>query len=514
MYRKGVKIHTDGSLLMDAWILLISHMLIGPLFNVCNLALLWRALKKLILKFRVWANKAKTITQLEANRIFEMPTFDPAFAYAEVIKDAYLVLFLQPLFPVAGLISLMSLFLLYWSQKWRLLRKSTRPVQIGLRPARTLTYLLSLSPLVYGVALVYHQLSITIFDHLLLGTTLWSAYAIFAFGLTALFIPYYKLISNLVLRLGFFKYKKSVHPTAIKKHRYSESRLKFFMEYDRSNPVTQNHAKKEYFAYLQSKLGDNENLKDITDQIALKMHQVQSDQVAYYSSQDSHNMVDQAEAIPSSILQEDSEFAASISPKNPLKRQGTVRRGVYNYFTQGVVGDLNPLALAAMDYSNNNLENGYLKLMLNSNGDRLIEEEPEMNSSGSFEEHFQQQDLIPPVEQDLSPSFYNRHSKHTSIIIPSNRSSLRPPALPNENNWILSDATKTNLMRNSTITDNMIMMDGHREKQVVDPSLILNEVEPEDREAATWKVLNLPDNNKANMSSKSESNPPKRILLN
>ena len=152
LYRKNIKIHTDGSLLMDAWILLISHMLLGPLFNIFNLALLWRAIKKLVLKFRVWTNRAKAITQLEANRIFEMPTFDPAFAYSEVIRDAYLVLFLQPLFPVAGLISLMSLFLLYWSQKWRFLRKSTRPVQIGLRPARTLTYLLSLSPLVYGVA--------------------------------------------------------------------------------------------------------------------------------------------------------------------------------------------------------------------------------------------------------------------------------------------------------------------------------------------------------------------------
>ncbi len=151
LYRKGIKIHTDGSLLMDAWILLLSHMLIGPLFNVCNPALVWRALKKLLLKFRVWANKAKTVTQLEANRTFELPTFDPAFAYSEVIRDAFLMLFVQPLFPVAGLISLVSLFLLYWSQKWRLLRKSTRPVQIGLRPARTLTYLLSLSPLVYGV---------------------------------------------------------------------------------------------------------------------------------------------------------------------------------------------------------------------------------------------------------------------------------------------------------------------------------------------------------------------------
>jgi hypothetical protein len=155
LYRKGVKIHTDGSLLMDAWILLISHMLIGPLFNVCNLALLWRAVKKFVLKVRVWTNKAKNVTQLEANRTFEMPTFDPAFAYSEVIKDAYLMLFVQPLFPVAGLISLTTLFLLFWSQKWRLLRKSTRPVQIGLRPARTLTYLLSLSPLVYGVVSAY-----------------------------------------------------------------------------------------------------------------------------------------------------------------------------------------------------------------------------------------------------------------------------------------------------------------------------------------------------------------------
>ena len=355
-------------------------------------------------------------------------------------------------------------------------------------------------------------MSITIFDHLLIGSTHWSAYAIFTFGLSALFIPYYKLISSLVLRLGFFRYQKSVHPAAVKKHRYSESRLKFFMEYDRSNPVTQNEAKKEYFAYLQSKLGDNENLKDITDQIALKMHQVQSDQVAYYSgSQDSHHMVDQSEAIPSSILQEDTELMASISPKKLMRRQQTVRRGVFNYFTQGVVGDLNPLALAAMDFSSNNLENGYLKNMLNNPEDRLIEEEAEMNSSESFEENSQQQELAPPNLQEFGQPKDIRYSKNTSILLQSNRSSMRAtPSRMNEDNWILSDVTKTNLMRNSTITDNLI--DVNKDKHTPSQIAILKDLPPEEVEP-TWKDLNNLGSNQAHISSKPEANPPKKILL-
>lgn len=355
-------------------------------------------------------------------------------------------------------------------------------------------------------------MSITIFDHLLIGSTHWSAYAIFTFGLSSLFIPYYKLISSLVLRLGFFRYHKSVHPSALKKHRYSESRLKFFMEYDRSNPVTQNQAKKEYFAYLQSKLGDNENLKDITDQIALKMHQVQSDQVAYYSgSQDSHHMADQAEAIPSSILQEDTEFMANISPNTLFKRQQTVRRGVFNYFTQGVVGDLNPLALAAMDFSNNNLENGYLKNLLNNSEDRLIEEEAELNSSESLEENLQQHELAPPIQHEFSQPKDIRYSKHTSILIQSNRSSVKAtPSPTNVDNWILSDVTKTNLMRNSTITDNMI--DVQRDKQLSTQNAMLKELKVEQGEP-TWKELNNLGSNPAFLSSKADLNPPKKILL-
>ncbi len=345
-------------------------------------------------------------------------------------------------------------------------------------------------------------MSITIFDHLLIGSTHWSAYAIFSFGLSALFIPYYKLISSFVLRLGFFRYRKTVHPVVIKKHRYSESRLKFFMEYDRSNPVTQTQAKKEYFAYLQTKLGDNENLKDITDQIALKMHQVQSDQVAYYSNQDSHHMVDQAEEIPSSILQEDSEFMASLSPKSPIKRQQTVRRGVLNFFTQGVVGDLNPLALAAMDFSHNNLENGYLKNMLNNSEDRLIEEEAELNSSDSIEEDFRQQELIPPIHQEQGRLSALRHSKHTSILLQSNQSIMRAsPSQKNEENWVLSDATNTNLMRNSTITDKRIEV--LKEKETTGQKAILKESREAEEEDASWKDLNKLRMNLDNLPSSS-----------
>ena len=224
-----------------------------------------------------------------------------------------------------------------------------------------------------------------IFDKIMLKEFNWVSQIIFFFGLTSLFIPYYKLLSNLMHKIGLFNSSVSV----LKEYSYEDERLKFYTEYDRENPITANSAKKEYFDFLQRKIGSEAEACHLTGQLALKMFQINSDKNAYYHNEISESIARQSQLLPSSMINGGQEHFFKR-----FKRQSRYGESdIMSFMKEGDMSDVNPIALAALDLNNNNLESGYLHNALDSLDDerdwdirskKLESQEIKSKSSSSF----------------------------------------------------------------------------------------------------------------------------------
>lgn len=152
LFYPNVPLWAKGGLMNDAWFILLSQIVVTPVLNVFNIwyfLALWRQSK---LRKSVENGTAEDLTQIEAHTIYELPVWDPAFGYADIVKDIMTCIFFQPLLPISGFMGVVSIFLMYWSQKYRFLFMSVRPMTISTHIAKTVLHLLSFGPLVYGVA--------------------------------------------------------------------------------------------------------------------------------------------------------------------------------------------------------------------------------------------------------------------------------------------------------------------------------------------------------------------------
>lgn len=144
-------IYGRGAILSDAWFILIYMVLVNPILNVFSPWLGLKLLGKFMVQRKVKGGNAQ-VTQAEAHAAYELPVWDPAFAHAGMVKDVLTCIFFQPILPLSSVFGLACLILMHWSQKVRLLRYSVRPISIGDDISKVALYLLSLGPLVYGVA--------------------------------------------------------------------------------------------------------------------------------------------------------------------------------------------------------------------------------------------------------------------------------------------------------------------------------------------------------------------------
>jgi len=151
LFYPNTAIYSRGGLLNDAWFIMISQIVVNPILNVLNPWLFWTFFKKSRLRKKVASGTAGDTTQLEAHQMFELPVWDPSFCYAGALKDVMTCIFFQPILPLGPFLGIVSAFLMYWSQKYRLLRQSVRPISLTTAIAAMGAYLLSLGPLVYGV---------------------------------------------------------------------------------------------------------------------------------------------------------------------------------------------------------------------------------------------------------------------------------------------------------------------------------------------------------------------------
>jgi hypothetical protein len=123
------------------------------------------------------------LTQGEANKIWEGPQVDMAQKFANCIKTVWLTAFFAAAFPFGVFISFVGIIYAYWVDKYLILRRYSKPLELGSGLAFKLAEDLEMVPLLYS-------LGCWIFGDLVVAnlssTYQYNHWTIIGFGISAL----------------------------------------------------------------------------------------------------------------------------------------------------------------------------------------------------------------------------------------------------------------------------------------------------------------------------------------
>jgi len=153
---------------------------------------------------------------------FEDPEFSVAEEYAEVIRLMYFTAWFSPIIPLGIPMTAATLFLLYWSKKYNLLRRSS----LKEKPSAEISF--EMLEMLEYFCVIYSCGTLT-FDYIFSGYVSWVVVLACGVGIVNAFLPMGEL-------------NEYLFPIADKKSAevdYHEAEKRFFdTDYRRSNPVT------------------------------------------------------------------------------------------------------------------------------------------------------------------------------------------------------------------------------------------------------------------------------------
>jgi hypothetical protein len=237
-----------GGLVTDVTYIMLSNAVLTPLASLFNPSYLGR----------LWSRRfgSSTLTQTEANLIFEGPLMDLAKKYADTLKTLTVALAFCPVAPVCLPIALCGMVLDYWTDKYLLLRRYSRPGRVSHSLSQILTGTLPTIVLIYAASNFFFISKLNPDDSLPALITL-----------TALGIYYFVPIE--ILRL---QKTSTIIEVEEDDPPYEEANLGFInvrdrQDYDRCNPVTARKGWNDYFIVI-----DQEAVTSGFDIAAFKEH--------------------------------------------------------------------------------------------------------------------------------------------------------------------------------------------------------------------------------------------------
>ena len=285
----GIKIYARNGLLFDAWTLLLGEALVPPLLLCCNPLRIYSWLCRICIRLKARTCFGKLMTQREVNSVYEKSVFDPAMAYSNLIRIILMSFFLQPMFPSSIFIATVSFAVIYWVEKYSLLRHSAKTVTIDAGLCHQTLYLLNHAGLVYGLSQI-------IFDISFYGRIFPASMLILVIGSVLCVVPAQKLLELLgacCLKLtdrGNRTRVSQIHskPRQDKfSEQYELARETFNSEYDRSNPITSPESNREYFKYMVQRMDSSKIIK-LADSLLLQNIQRNLDQNQYFGNPERH----------------------------------------------------------------------------------------------------------------------------------------------------------------------------------------------------------------------------------
>lgn len=242
-----VNVFGKGGIVESMFFVFISNAFLTPImtyfdvFHYLKLFSQWRAPKS-----------PSTLNQMEAHAIYEGVTVDMSYKHALLIKTMLLTCFYAPAMPFALIITAVGLVLVYWADKYVLLRRAALPFALGAELATTMIEYLELSALAYSLGnLVFvftlknaeDQLVFLNSPHFLI----WGAIAISAINLV--------LPMELVNKTLF-----PIKDDVIEVDTYDKARVDFYTDYDIENPITRAQALEEFKHVLHAAAAANNQM--------------------------------------------------------------------------------------------------------------------------------------------------------------------------------------------------------------------------------------------------------------
>ena len=185
--------------------------------------------------------KAYSITQQQANKIFEGDEFEITVCYAGVLNIMLFGAFYAPLLPLSLFFAIATLVIYYWTFKYILLRRCSTPVVLGKEIAYGAIEIMEFVPLFLAIGDVFFNLIFYNHSGQLAYVTVGISIFNFLFPMGWL---------NKVI-LPYEEKKKSRNESASNTTPYNEARIDFNEEYDRSNPMTQEKATEKWIRFKE-----------------------------------------------------------------------------------------------------------------------------------------------------------------------------------------------------------------------------------------------------------------------
>ena len=231
-----------GGLVVDIYLNLILVNFINPLFYHYNWTLLFK-------KVRICKEKRKghlsSMTQREANKIFEGTNFDIAKGYADINMILTTTAFYTPLMPLLPVISISGLLFHYWMQKYILFRKCKIPQSMGERMAMLVSANVPLIMFFYALG------------QFIFISALSEGSNQFCLPVMIITIGYYIIPKDILLH----RFENTI--SRDDSETYKKNKRNFLTDYDRTNPLTSKEVTIKYLQDCEQMEDDQEKLEEI-----------------------------------------------------------------------------------------------------------------------------------------------------------------------------------------------------------------------------------------------------------
>ncbi len=224
---KTVNFFGVGGLLEAMFFVFITNAFSTPIMNIFDPFYYlkrfnqWKALKN---------PESQIINQKQAHDLFEGMKIDMSYKYSLLIKTMLLTAFYTPAIPVAGLFAMIGLGVVYWTDKYILLRRSALPFQLGTELTESMTEYLEWMTFMFSLGNILVIYSLQDSNHTLAfadNAKMWGWITLIV-SLIHIFFPMDYLNKKL------FPIKDLV----TENESYEEARVNFYTDYDIENPIT------------------------------------------------------------------------------------------------------------------------------------------------------------------------------------------------------------------------------------------------------------------------------------
>ena len=221
--------YSAGGLLETMFFVFVTDTLYNPIMNLIDPSYVLRRIQRK--RVELFPEKSK-LNQRKAHKLFEDPSIDMSSKYSLLVTTVLLAAFYAPALPVALIFAMICLTLIYWSDKYILLRRTALPFSLGSELPESMIEHLEWAIFLYacGNAIVAY----TLVDNT--GELAYSTIPKYWVWLSMAVSLLHIVLPMQLINEKLFKIKSRQEN---RKETYEDSKPKFFTDYDLLNPIQQ-----------------------------------------------------------------------------------------------------------------------------------------------------------------------------------------------------------------------------------------------------------------------------------